>query len=146
MKIKTSHIIYGGILLCLLGQGDNVRQSLEKGNQLRHEQTVFGDRLRESKMQERQAEALSKVALGRFKNNCILVDDKTTRQPTYFESGQEVIDRTRGVTVRPGAFACNLLGETALVAEDGTLTDIARIATPDLPAFRKLLKVRENAK
>lgn len=143
MKIKTTHIIWGSIALLALSQGENVRQSLAKGNQTRQEQASFSDRIRTNRTEARQAEKLSKVAIDRYKNNCILVVDSVSQQQSYFAPGEAVVEPKLNRSLRPGAFICNKLGDTAVVSEAGTITDIARVATPDLPAFKKLLEQRK---
>ena len=142
MKLKTSHIIWGSIALIALSQGENVRQSLAKGNQIRQEQTEFSDRIRLNRTEARQAEKLSKVALERYKNNCILVVDRDSRQQSYFQPEEPVVEPKLNRNIRSGAFICNKLGDTAVVSEAGTITDIARVSTPDLPKFKKLLEQR----
>lgn len=142
MKIKASHIIWGSIAILALSQGENVRQSLAKGSQIRQEQSSFSDRIRLNRTEARQAEKLSKVALDRYKANCILVSDAKTGIPSYFQPGEPVIEPKLNRTIRSGAFVCNELGDTAVITEVGTITDIARISTPDLPAFKKLLEQR----
>jgi hypothetical protein len=142
LKLKTSHLIWGGIALLALSQGENVRQSLAKGNQVRLEQSEFSDRIRLNRTEARQAAKLSKVAIDRYQNNCILVVDAKTRQPIYFNPGEPVVEPKLNRTLRPGAFVCNKLGDTGVVSEAGTLIDVARVATPDIPQFKKLLEQR----
>lgn len=142
MKIKTSHIIWGSIAILTLSQGENVRQSLAKGNQVRQEQAEFSDRIRLNRTEARQAEKLSKVALDRYRNNCILVVDRDSRQQSYFQPGEPVVEPKLNRNIRTGAFICNKLGDTAVVNEAGTITDIARVATLDIPQFKKLLEQR----
>lgn len=143
MKVKASHIIWGSIALVALSQGENIRQSLAKGNQVRRNQTEFSDRIRENRTEARQAEKLSKVALDRYKNNCILVVDSSTGKEGYFQPGTTVLDTQLAQPLRPGAFICNRLGDTAVVSQAGTIADIARVSTPDLPGFKKLLEQRK---
>jgi hypothetical protein len=142
MKLKTSHIIWGSIALIALSQGENVRQSLAKGGAIRQEQAEFSDRIRENRTEARQAEKLSQVALDRYRDNCILVVDKDTREQSYFQPGELVVEPKLNRTIRPGAFICNKLGDTAVVSEAGTITDIARVATPDIAKFKQLLEQR----
>jgi hypothetical protein len=142
MKIKTSHIIWGSIALLALSQGDNVRQSLNKGGTIRQEQAEFSSRIRQNRNKARQAEKLSKVALDRYRNNCILTVDSDTGKESYFEPSTTVVDTELAQPLRPGAFICNKLGDTAVVSDAGTIADIARVATPDLPEFKKLLEQR----
>ena len=144
MKIKTSHIIWGSVVLVALSQGENVRTSLAKGDQVRQEQAEFSDRIRQNRTEERQAEKLSRVALGRYRNNCILVVDGATKKEGYFQPGSEVVDRQLGRTLREGAAICNRLGDTAVVSAAGTITDIARVSVPDLPKFKQLMQQRKK--
>ena len=143
MKIKTSTILYGVIVLIALSQGENVRQSLEKGNEVREQQASFSDRIRQNRTEARQAEKLSKVAIDRYKNHCIFVVDEGTGKEDYFQPGVSVMDTQLARTLRPGAFICNRLGDTAVVSQAGTITDIARVSTTDLPQFNKLLEARK---
>lgn len=144
MKLKTTHIIWVSIALIGLSQGENVRQSVAKGNSYRQQQSEFSDRIRINRDEARQAEKLSKVALDRYRNNCILVIDKATGKEAYLAEGQPITDRQLKRPLRTGAIVCNRLGDTAVVDSVGTITDIARIATPDLPTFKKLLEQRKN--
>jgi hypothetical protein len=142
MKIKTSHIIIGLGVLALLSQGENVRSSLERNNQYRSEQSEFNDRIRRNRTEEREAEKLSKVALARYKNNCILVVDEQTKLESYFQPNSFVVDSRLNRYLRPGVPICNKVGDTGVVSEAGTITDIARVAVPDLPQLKKLLQQR----
>jgi oligoribonuclease (3'-5' exoribonuclease) len=78
MEIKTTHIIIALGVVAVLSQGENVRSSVEKQNQERTQRTEFSDRIRQSRLEEREAEQLSKVALARYKTNCVLVVDQST--------------------------------------------------------------------
>jgi hypothetical protein len=144
MKLKTSHIIWGSVALLALSQGENVRSSLAKGSQIRQEQTEFSDRIRQNRTEAKNAEKLSKVALDRYKANCILVADQKTGKEAYFQPGGSVIDRQLGRPLRSGVPVCNRLGDTAIVSEAGTIVDITRIAVPDLPKFKQLLQQRKK--
>jgi hypothetical protein len=116
----------------------------KKQNQERTQRTEFSDRIRQSRQEEREAEQLSKVALARYKSNCVLVVDQQTGKESYFQPEGLIIDRQLGKTVRPGLAICNRLGDTALVSQAGTITDIARVTTPDLPELNKLLTQRKK--
>ncbi len=142
MKIKSSHIIIGLIAVCLISQGENVRGGLKKGDSIRQQQSAFNDRIRRNRTEARQAEKLSKVALDRYRNNCIFVVDDATGKENYFTPGTAVLDTQLAQPLRPGAAVCNKLGDTAIVTEAGTIADIARVAIPDQPQFRKLLQQR----
>jgi hypothetical protein len=142
MEFKTSHIIIGLGALVLLSQGENVRSFVEKNNQVRSQQAEFSDRIRQNRIEAREAEQLSKIALSRYRNNCILVIDQSTKKESYFQPNALVVDSKLNRTLRPGATICNRAGDTAVVSEAGTITDIARVTTPDLPQFKKLLQQR----
>lgn len=142
MELKTSHIIIGFGVLALLSQGENVRSFTEKSNQIRSQQAEFSDRIRQNRIEAREAEQLSKVALARYRSNCALVIDQATKKESYFYPNALVVDSKLNRTLRPGAMICNRAGDTAVVSEAGTITDIARVITPDLPEFRKLLQQR----
>ncbi len=142
VKITTSRIILGAVLLIAISQGENVRKSLDKSNAIRQEQSDFQDRVRQNRTESRQAEKLSKIALDRYRNNCILVVDEATGKESYFQPGTTVVDLQLGRTLRSGVPVCNKLGDTGIVSEAGTLTDVARVAIPDVPTFNQLLAKR----
>ncbi|MBD1835377.1 hypothetical protein H6F61_22490 [Cyanobacteria bacterium FACHB-472] len=142
MKIKTSHIILAGIGLIALQNGENVRGSLEKSNTIRQQQSSFNDHIRENRTKARYAAKLSKVAIERYENNCILVGTGKAGIPTYFRNNQLVLDPQMSAPLRPGAFICNQLGDTAVVSEEGRISDIARVSIADQGRFRQLLKAR----
>lgn len=142
MEIKTSHLIIGAVAVIALLNGENVRSSLQKGNDIRQEQSQFLDRIRQNRTEARQAEKLSKIALERYRNNCIFVVDEQTGKESYFQPGQSVVDTQLGRPLRSGVPICNKLGDTAIVSEAGTITDIARVSVPDGLTFKKLLAQR----
>jgi transcriptional regulator of heat shock response len=144
MKVKTSHLIWGSLALLALSQGENVRSTLAKGNQIRQEQAEFSDRIRANRTEAKNAKKLSLVALDRYRLNCILVVDQGTGKESYFRPGTSVIDKQLGRVVRSGVPICNRLGDTAIVSEAGTVTDIARVAVPDIPKFQQLLHQRKR--
>lgn len=142
MTFKTSHLI----VLCIIGlaiaNGENVRGSISRSNEIRSERSAFHNRIRQNRDQARQAQQLSKVALERYRSNCIMVVDTQTNQESYFEQGDPVFDHTGSKTaLRDGAYICNSLGDTAIV-QDGKITDIARVTTQDLAEFQSLLSSR----
>ncbi len=144
MEIKTTHIIIGLGVLAVLSQGENVRSSMEKQNQERTQRTEFSDRIRQNRLEEREAQQLSKVALARYRSNCVLVVDQNTGKESYFQLEGLIIDKQLGKTVRPGLAVCNRLGDTALVSQAGTITDIARVTATDQPQLDKLLAQRKK--
>lgn len=143
MKVKTSHILWVSLAVVALSQGENMRASVEKGSQAKQEQSDFSDRLRKNRTEARNAEKLSKVALDRYKSNCILVSDQETGKETYLQPGALVVDMELGRPLRTGASVCNRLGDTAVVSAAGTVIDIARVTTTDLPTFKKLMEQRK---
>ncbi|MBD1942515.1 hypothetical protein H6F50_09125 [Coleofasciculus sp. FACHB-712] len=142
MKLKTSHILLASAALILLSNGERVRGSLEKSESIRQEQSSFNDYIRQNRTKARMAEKLSKVALDRYRNNCILVRTAKTTREDYFSEGTRVMNPRLSQTLRPGAFICNSLGDTAIVSDNGTITDIARITMTDQEEFKQLLSQR----
>lgn len=142
MKITTTRMILGAALLIAISQGENVRSSMEKNSSIRQEQSDFQDRVRQNRTESRQAETLSKIALDRYRNNCILVVDQETGKESYFQPGTQVVDTKLGRSLRSGVPICNKLGDTGIVSDAGTITDIARVSVPDVPAFNQLLSKR----
>lgn len=140
MTIKTSHIILVLVGLFALSNGENVRQSIAKGQKISDQRNEFRDRVRQNKEEARNAQKLSQVALDRFRANCILVADTTTGKEAFFQEGALVGDvEGTGRTLRPGAIVCNSLGDTAEIDANGAITDIARVAVEDVPAMEALL-------
>jgi hypothetical protein len=142
MEIKTSHLIVGAVAVIALMNGENVRSSIHKGNDIRTEQSQFNDRIRRNRTEARNAEKLSKIALTRYRNNCILVVDEQTGKESYFQPGTSVVDKQLGRPLRAGVPICNKLGDTGIVSEAGTITDIARVSIPDQPTFKQFLAQR----
>lgn len=140
MTIKTSHLILLGALGVGLANGENVRSSIDKGNEIKQEQRSFNDRIRANRDASRHAEKLSKVALDRYRANCIWVVDTKSQKEAYFQDGATVVDQNAlNRPLRSGATICNRLGDTAIV-QDGRITDIARVTTDDIPEFENLLR------
>ncbi len=142
MKITTSRILLSCLGIIILSNGENVRGSLEQGNQRRLQQSNFSARVKENRTLARNAEKLSKVALDRYRNNCILVRDGRSTKEDYFKEGILVMNTKATSTMRPGAFVCNRLGDTAVVGIDGKMEDIARVTTADQEEFKSLLQQR----
>lgn len=143
MKIKTSYILYGAIALIIISQGDRVGEAVDRNDRIRSEQANFADLVRTNRASIRQAEKLSQIALDRYRNNCALVVDATNGEEALFQPGEPVIDpRQQNRTLRSGLLICNRLGDTAVISQNGTITDIARVATPDLQEFKQLLGSR----
>jgi hypothetical protein len=140
MTIKTTHIILLLIGLFALSNGENVRKTLAKGQQINEQRSEFRDRLRQNKEETRNAKKLSELALERFRANCILVADTTTKKEAFFQEGALVGDvEGTGRTLRAGAIVCNSLGDTAEIDANGAITDIARVSTEDIPQMKALL-------
>src|ERR687885_2878305 len=106
---------------------------MEKSNSIRQEQSDFQDRLRQNRTESRQAEKLSKVALDRYRHNCILVVDQEISKESYFQPGTQVVDTKLGRSLRSGVPICNKLGDTGVVSEAGTNNYIARVSVPVFP-------------
>ena len=142
MKITTSRLLIGSVLLVALSNGENVRNSVQKSGEIRAQQSNFNERIRENRTRARNAQKLSQVALDRYRNNCIFVRDGGSPKDDYFKPGILVMNAKATSTMRPGAFICNQLGDTAVVGSDGRMEDIARVTTADQDEFKKLLQQR----
>jgi hypothetical protein len=141
MKITTSRLIIASVLLVALSNGENVRSSVQKGGEIRAQQSSFNERIRENRTLARNAEKLSKVALDRYRNNCIFV--RTDGNEDHFREGVVVMSNSWGASpMRSGAFVCNQLGDTAVVGSEGRMEDIARVTTADQEELKKLLQQR----
>ena len=138
MTFKTSHLIILGIIGVALLNGENVRSTIDKGNQIRQERSEFSDRIRKNRDDARNAEKLSKVALDRYRANCIRVVDTQTQREGYFQEGGTITDDTLRRPLRDGAAVCNSMGDTAVV-QDGRIADIARVSTDDIPEMQRIL-------
>ncbi|NEQ64524.1 MAG: hypothetical protein F6K21_03280 [Symploca sp. SIO2D2] len=142
MQFKTSHVFLALVIFGIVSQGENVRDFTNSQSQERQGRNEFHQRIRDNRNQARELEKLSKVALDRYKQNCVFVIDLTTKQETYLQPGQQVIDTKLNRELRPGQPICNRLGDTAIVSQAGTIVDIARVNVADLPEFRQLLEQR----
>ncbi|KAM3100455.1 hypothetical protein ACKFKF_11590 [Phormidesmis sp. 146-12] len=138
MNIKTSHLILGAIALIALSQGESIKQSIAKNQAIKQDQLAFNERLRKNRDDARNAQDLSKVAIERYKANCILIKDQKTGKEAYFREGATTVDSALNRRVRDNAIVCNRLGDTAVI-QDGLITDIARVALADKPEMQNLL-------
>lgn len=143
VKLKTTHFVFFlPLTIGVLSLGEAARQAARSGHQIRQENSEFALRIRKSRDEAMRAQKLSKVALDRAKNNCILVWDATHKREGYLQVGQVVIDSQLSRPLRPGASVCNTLGDTALISNQGAITDIARVSRADKPQFDSLLNQR----
>jgi hypothetical protein len=139
--LKTSHMAILGALILLLANGENIRSLSARTTATTDRKTLIKDRLKTEKDRAKDAGNLSKVALERYKSNCILVVDSTSKTQSYFTPGASVIDTALGKPLRDNAMICNTLGDTAIVT-NGVIENIASIATEDLPQFTAILESR----
>jgi hypothetical protein len=139
--IKTSHLALIGLLGVLLINGENIRSVTAKTAVTGARKDTHKERVKLEKERTRNAGELSKVALDRYRSNCILVLDSATQKETYFQPGSPVIDTALGKAVRESAVICNRLGDTAIVT-NGTIENIAPITADDWPAFAAVLESR----
>ena len=121
--------------------GENIRASVEKGNAQKAQQTAHSDRVKQNKQEAREAIDLSKVALERAKS-CIRIVDSVKRVDAYLTEGQMVVDTTLNRPVRPKATVCSGLGDTGITDQNGAIADLARVVESDMPAYKKLLKIK----
>lgn len=140
MRIKIfSHLIIGGSLLTIfLSKGEILRATVQEGNAISTNQSTALSESRQLREQAKNARRFSKVALERLKSNCIKTVDAQTKKESYYSEGETALDSQLHRTLRPGAFICNSLGETAVIAEDGSISSIARVALKEKPEYDKL--------
>lgn len=141
MELKTTHLAVIGAVLLLISQGENIRSSSAKTQKISDRKTIHKDYIKSEKERARNAGDLSKVALGRYKANCIMVVDGDSKKESYFQPGAGVVDTALGKPLREGAFICNRLGDTAIVV-NGTIENIASISAEDLAEFIAILERR----
>lgn len=127
--------------MLLLMNGENIRASIDKGNAVKAQQSAHSDRIKQNKVEAKEAVDLSKVALERAKS-CIRIVDAVKRVDSYLTEGQPVIDTTLNRPVRPKATVCSGLGDTGITNEKGEIADLARVIESDMPEYKKLLKIK----
>ena len=141
MKLTTSHLFLGFAAILVLMNGENIRASIDKGNAQKFKQTAHNDRVKLNKQEAREAVDLSKVALERAKS-CIRIVDAAKKVDGYLTEGQLVIDTTLNRPVRPKATVCSGLGDTGITDQNSAIADLARVLESDMPAYKKLLKIK----
>lgn len=141
MKITTLKLglIFAGLVI--IGNGENIRTSVQAGEAQKAQKAAFTDRLKQNKTEERQATELSKVALARAKS-CIRIVDAAKRVDSYLTEGQKVIDTALNRPVRAAATVCSGLGDTGITNQNGEITDLARVVDADMAEYKKLLKLK----
>jgi hypothetical protein len=147
MRVKIfSHLIVGGSLLFIfVSKGEILRATVQEGNTISTNQSTASSESRALREQAKNARKFSKVALERLKSNCIKTVDAQTRIESYYREGEMVVDPKLKRPIRAGAFICNSLGETAVVAEDGSISQIVRVALFEKDEYDELFrKLGEN--
>lgn len=140
MRIKIfSHLIIGGSLLTIfISKGEVLRATVQEGSTISTNQSTASSKSRQLREQAKNARRFSKVALERLKSNCIQTVDAKTKKDGYYIEGEMVLDSQLQRPLRPGVFICNSLGETAAIAEDGSISSIARVALNEKSEYDKL--------
>jgi hypothetical protein len=145
MKIKTTHcVIFLPLILIFLSKGEAVRSTVEQGEVIQKSELTASAASRQLREEAKNARRFSKVAIERLKANCIRTVDVETEKEAYYFEGALVLDNQLKRPLRPGAFVCNSLGETAVIAVDGSISEIARVALKDKPEYDKLFKSIEG--
>ncbi|HEY9610611.1 hypothetical protein [Allocoleopsis sp.] len=147
MRIKIfSHLIIGGSLLAIfISKGEVLRATVQEGSTISTNQTTASSESRQLREQAKNARRFSKVALERLKSNCIQTVDAKTRKDGYYIEGEMVLDNQLKRPLRPGVFICNSLGETATIAEDGSISSIVRVALNEKQEYDKLFSQIKGA-
>jgi hypothetical protein len=141
MNLKTSHLAVVGLLGLLILNGENMRAFSTKNADTATRKDAHKSRVKLEKERSKNTKDLSQVALERYRANCIMVVDGSSKKETYFQPGAAVIDTALNRTVRDGAAICNRLGDTAIVT-NGATENIASITAEDWQAFAALLESR----
>lgn len=147
MKVKIfSHLIIGGSLFAIfISKGELLRATVEEGSTISANQSVASSESRQLREQAKNARRFSKVALERLKSNCVQTVDAQTKKDGYYIEGAMVLDSQIQRPLRPGIFICNSLGETAVIAEDGSISSVARIALNERSEYDKLFNQIKGA-
>jgi len=140
-RLKTSHLAVVGAILLLIANGENIRTLNAKTAATSDRKTIVKDRLKTEKERTQNAKELSKVALERYRANCIMVVDAQTKAQSYFAPGNSAIDTALGKSLRESAMICNALGDTAIVT-NGVIENIATITAEDITQANAILESR----
>lgn len=142
MKITTTHLFLGAIVLLIVSQGENIRRNVQVSAREEAKKRDISETVRESKIEEKEAEKLSTIAVNRYKNNCVFVVDAEKDVDSYFYPGQVVTASKLKRALRPGLVVCNRLGDTAVVSSQGSIDKIARVIDKDLSKLPKTLQLK----
>ena len=141
MQITTGNLFIGFGFVLLLMNGENIKKGIEKGENIKIEQSRHSDRIKQNKQEAREAIDLSKVALERAKT-CIRIVDAQTQKDSYLTEGQAVIDLVLKRPMRPAATVCTALGDTGITDSKGLIADLARVTVSDMAEYKKTLKIK----
>ena len=146
MRVKIfSHLVVGGSLLFIfVSKGEVLRATVQEGSTISANQSVASSESRTLREQAKNARKFSKVALERLRSNCIKTVDAQTGIESYYQEGEMVVDPKLKRPIRAGAFICNSLGETAVVADDGSISQIVRVALREKPEYDELFNKLEG--
>ena len=139
--ITTNRLFLAFGLVLVLMNGENIRNSVEKGDAQKAQLTAHSDRVKQNKQEAREAIDLSKVALERAKS-CIRIVDSVKRVDSYLTEGQMVVDTTLNRPVRPKATVCSGLGDTGITDQKGAIADLARVVGSDMTEYKTILKIK----
>lgn len=151
MKIKITYlVIFFPAAIIFLSLGDRMKATVSEGSAISTQQSTTSSQSRLLREEAKNAQRYSKVAIERLKANCLPVVDQQSGSEGFFQQGSVVMDQNLGRPVRAGAFVCNSLGDTAVIAQNGTLTDVVRTSLEQQSEydklFSKLLKGQSNGK
>ena len=142
MQIKTSYVIWGMVLLVVLGNGDRIAGSLETSAEQQSLRTVSSAERKQLKQQAREAQKNSAIALDRAKAGCIQIFDTATGKENYFGNGSTVTDPNTGYQLQEG-IVCNSLGLTGVVV-DGQITDLVMVSPEDKITYLGYLSLQKG--
>lgn len=141
MEITTRKIFIGLGLGLLLMNGENIKTSLKKGDEIKATQSAHQDRLKLNKQDARESIDLSKVALDRARS-CIKVVNSVDKSAILLTEGEIVNDPSTKRAIRPKANVCSATGDTAVTDSTGAITDLARVSDTDMATYKSILKIK----
>lgn len=125
MKLKPWH----WVILVVLGYAMCSGPEISENNQaaaIRREEAAQNSALRRQRRDSaREREQRSADAVKRYMANCVPVVALDSGKDAMHLEGQEVIDRSTGQRLAPGTLVCNQRGWTAVLDQQGLISDVA---------------------
>lgn len=139
--INTGHVVFSLAVLATIAAWPRLQQ-IQIVNQARSERAAPERKVTESGFdQVRLLQSRHKLAIERARSGaCVLmVDAADPTKTVHFSEVTNAISRTTGQKLTNGQLVCNELGETGVVAMDGTIQGFAVVAPKDMAEFKELM-------